>query len=240
MTNHAMLNNVDHKDLRVDTRHGAELGDNVMSALALPSEFRNIVADYPIFFQRDNETGKYLPLAMFGFQHGENLYLDGDQWNATYIPLMMQRGPFMIGFQEVGGNGSASKKMVISIDMDDPRVGAADGEPLFQPFGDNSEYTDGIVEVLQEIEHGQAVIEGLIDALVEQDLLEPFSLDVELNNGEKHRLHGFHTIHEEKLAALDPALLADFNRRGILQACYMVIASMANIPRLIALKNKRL
>jgi hypothetical protein len=237
MTKHAMLNNIEHKDVRVDTRHGAQFGDEIACTLAIPSEFRSIQVDYPIFFHKNSDTGKYSPMAMFGLAQGENLFLTGDQWNATYVPLMIQRGPFSIGFQEAADQ-SADKKMVISIDMDNPRVGAGEGEPLFEPFGGNSGYTDQMVEVLQEIERGQGVIEEFVNALLEHDLLEPFSLEVKLNSGATHGLKGFHTIHEEKLAALGGAVLADFSRRGILQACYLVIASTANIGRLIELKNK--
>jgi hypothetical protein len=128
--------------------------------------------------------------------------------------------------------------MVVSIDMDDPRVGIT-GEPLFQPFGGNSEYLDRVVDALQEIDRGQAAIAEFGQALVLHDLLEPFSLELELNSGGKYSLNGFHAIHEEKLAALDGEVLADFSRRGILQAAYMMIASMAQIPALIALKDRR-
>jgi hypothetical protein len=239
MTKHAMLNNVDHRSLRIETRHGAQYGDDIMCVMAVPSEFLNVVADYPIFFSKSSETGKYLPMAMFGFERGENLFLEEDKWNATYIPLMVRRGPFAIGFQNVTEGTRVMNNMVISVDMDHPRVGASDGEPVFQPFGDNSDYTDQIVEVLKEIESGQTAGEQFVDALLEHDLLEPFSLDVRLDSGDRYSLQGFYTIQEEKLAALDGQVLADFSRRGILQACYMVIASMANIARLIELKNKR-
>ena len=239
MAKHAMLNNIDHKGLKVATERGAQWGDDVMCVLALPSEFRSIIADYPIFFQRSADTGAYQPVAMFGFQNGENLFLTGNQWNASYVPLMVQRGPFSIGFQESGEESHGGKKMVIAMDMDNPRVGAEQGELLFEPFGGNTAYTDKIIELLQQIEQGQGVVDEFVSVLSEHDLLEPFSLNVELNNGSKHSLQGFHTINEEKLAVLDGTVLADFSRRGILQACYMVIASMSNIARLIEFKNQQ-
>jgi len=237
MSGHAVLNNIDHKDVRVHTGHGARYGDAVMCTPAIPSEFRNLQADYPIFLHRERDSGKYLPMAMFGFQEGENLFLEGDRWQADYIPLMIRRGPFLIGFQE-GGPGSRSRRqMVVSIDMEHPRVGG-EGEPLFQPFGGSSDYTEQIVALLQEIDRGQAAVDEFAGALLQQDLIEPFSLEVKLNSGEKRRLEGFYTIHEERLAGLDAEVLADFSRRGILQAAYMVLASMANIPKLIRLKNR--
>ncbi len=235
MTNHVILNNVEHRDLRVRKAFGAEYGDDQMCTLAIPSEFRNLQADYPIFFHRDEEAGQYLPMAMFGFQQYENLFLDGDQWTAHYVPLMLRRGPFLIGRQQ--RSGETGENLVISIDVDDPRVGD-EGESLFTSFGDNSEYLESIIEVMQAVDQGQGDIAQFTGALLEHDLIEPFTLDVTLNNGKQHRLEGFHTIHEENLTQLNGEVLADFSRRGILQAAYMMVASMANIPDLIMRKNR--
>ncbi len=236
MTNHVILSNVEHRELRVKPDLGAAYGDDQMCALAIPSEFRNLQADFPIFFHRDPDSGDYLPMAIFGFQNGDNLFLDGDQWIGSYLPLMLRRGPFMIGLQ--GQEGAGGKNMVITLDLDDPRVCEA-GEPLFTPFGDNSEYLDSIVEVMQAIDQGQQAIAEFTGALLEHELIEPFTLGVTLDDGKQHRLEGFHTIHEERLAALEGDVLADFSRRGILHGAYMMVASMANIPDLIARKNRR-
>ncbi len=235
MTNHVILNNVAHRELRVKQGFSAEYGDNVMCTLAIPSEFRNLSGDFPIFFHLNPETQQYMPMAMFGFQQWENLFLDGERWDSGYVPLMMRRGPFLIGLQQAQEGGE--KHMVISVDTDDPRVGEV-GESLFTPFGDNSEYLESIVEVMQAIDQGQRAIEEFTAALLEHDLIEPFALNVTLNNGQQHRLDGFHTIHEEKLRDLDGEVLADFSRRGILHAAYMMLASMANIPDLIMRKNR--
>lgn len=238
MAKHALLNNVDHRDVRVQTGYGAAFGDKLMCALAIPSEFRELQADYPIFFHLDEASGKYLPMAMFGFEEAENLFLENDQWQASYIPLMMRRGPFLIGFQASTSDPKSARSMVVSIDMNNPRVGT-EGEPLFQPFGGNSDYLEQVVEALKQIDQGQTAIAELGNALVQHQLIEPLALEISLRNGSKHRLTGFYTIHEERLAALDGEVLADFSRRGILQAAYMMVASMANIAALIERKNKR-
>ena len=52
MPNHAALNNVEHRDLRIDTRRLAALGDDVMCAATFPAEFRNVQSHYPIVFRR--------------------------------------------------------------------------------------------------------------------------------------------------------------------------------------------
>lgn len=240
MMQHAMLNNSDHQNLRVITDYSAALGDNIMCTLALPSEFRDLQVDYPIFFHKNLETGDFLPMVMFGLEQGENLFLGEQGWNAQVIPLMMRRGPFLIGFQQVNDNGIIRKNPVISLDMESPRLSTTEGEPIFLAQGGNTVYTEAMVSVLQAIDHGQESIKELVAALKAQSLLEPFSLDVTLTNGKQLRQSGFYTINEEKLASLNPDVLVDFSRRGILLAIFMVLASLSNIQRLIDLKNSRI
>jgi hypothetical protein len=50
---------------------------------------------------------------------------------------------------------------------------------------------------------------------------------------------GLYTINQQKLAALDGAALERLNRAGFLQAAFLVISSMNNVRRLIALKQQR-
>jgi hypothetical protein len=76
MTRHVLLNNLEHRDLRVITRHGAELGDDMMYALTFPAEFRNIQAHYPIVFAKTPDE-KFIPLALLGFREKQNLFLSG-------------------------------------------------------------------------------------------------------------------------------------------------------------------
>lgn len=127
MTQHALLNNVAHKDLRVVTRRSAAFGDDAMAVLTFPAEFRNVQAHYPIVFTKSKE-GAYAPLALFGFREKQNLFLRGEDWDASYVPLMVERQPFLIG-------NSGSEKPVVHIDLDSPRLSQTEGELLFKEHG---------------------------------------------------------------------------------------------------------
>jgi hypothetical protein len=70
-------------------------------------------------------------------------------------------------------------------------------------------------------------------------LLESFVLDVTDAEGATQRLAGFHTIHEERLAALEADALAELHRAGFLQPIYMVLASLSNFRALIARRARR-
>ena len=127
MTNNVLLNNVDHKDLRVITTRSARYGDDVMYAITFPSEFRNIQAHYPIVF-RKNAQGQFEPIALLGFQERQNLFLTRRGWNASYIPLTIERQPFLIGF-------SADKQPMMHVDLDSPRISRTEGEAVFNGGG---------------------------------------------------------------------------------------------------------
>src|SRR5690606_31379454 len=97
MTDHAILTSEAHGDLRIRTERGAELGDAVMSAIVVPDEFRQVQNEYPILFRMNAERTGYTALAIFGFETAENLYLEGDRWDARHRPLSIDIQPFLIG-----------------------------------------------------------------------------------------------------------------------------------------------
>ncbi len=230
MSNHALLNNLDHKDLRVITTRSAEYGDNVMLATTFWSEFRNLQAHYPIVF-RKNAQGQFEPVALLGFKDGQNLFLTEQGWDATYIPLTIERQPFLIGF-------SPDRQPMMHIDLDSPRVSREQGEPVFREFGGNTEFLERMSSVLLAIHDGLASNEPFIGALLQYELLESFVFDIQLNDGSQNRLAGFYTISEERLLNLNGAALERLHRAGHLQAIYMTIASLSNFRALIERMNK--
>jgi len=237
MTRHVLLNNVEHKDLRVITRRAAQYGDDVMCALTFPAEFRSVQAHYPIFFRKAADSGEFQPFAMFGFRDGENLFLGEQGWDATYVPMTIERQPFLIGFQP--GTG-AERQMVVHVDLDSPRISRTEGERVFLEYGGVSEYLQRVNSVLGAIHAGIENTPPFVAALLELELLESFALDMRLADGTDHRVAGFYTINEERLSALDGAQLEALNRKGYLLPIFMAIASLSNIRALIERKNRRL
>ena len=234
-----LLNNVDHKDLRIKINRSAELGDALWYTPTFPDEFRNLQAHYPIFFSKNTDSGKFQAVAMLGFERGENLFLEGERWDAGYIPLSIMRQPFLIGFQDISEGHDSRTEMVVSIDMESPRINETDGERVFLEHGGNSEYLERVNSILSLVNQGYQRNEGFIDMLLGMDLLESFVLDIELNDGSEHRLSGFYTINEDSLKALPGDDLVVLNNNNFLEAIYMVIASMSNIPDLVDRKTRR-
>jgi hypothetical protein len=240
MANNVLLNSIDHKDVKVVTERSQKYGDNVWYSLTFPAEFRSVQAYYPIFFNKDANTGQFFAVALFGFQDQENLFLTDNSWEAPYLPLSIARQPFLIGLQKTNEDGEDKEQRVLHIDMDHPRVNQEHGEALFLEFGGNTPYLDTVADMLEAIHHGIVDSKIFIDLLIEHELLEPFTLDLELNDHSKHQMVGFYTISEEKLSELNSETLATLHARGYLQAIYMAIASQSNIRGLLNRKNRKL
>jgi len=200
MPNFAQLNNVEHANLRVKRERNADLGDAVMHVPVFPVELREVQAIYPIAFIKEAKSGLFRPCALFGLQDGENLYLNGDGWDAAYIPMAMQMHPFVIGINQ---SATGEQGLEVHVDLDHPRVSQEDGEPLFLEHGGQTEYLQSVATLLGQIHEAEQSTSSFSALLNELELVEPFTLEVTLNNGESGRLEGYYTIAEEKLYALD-------------------------------------
>jgi hypothetical protein len=232
MSHPVLLNNVDHQQLRVVTTRGAAWGDEVMSALTFPDEFRTLQAHYPIVFRKLDDGTGFQALALFGFEAGENLFLEGEHWDAPDIPLTVERQPFLIGVD--------GEQLMVHVDLDSPRISRSEaGEAVFLPRGGSSDYLERMNSVLLAIHTGLQGADAFLEALLRHELLESFVLDITLDDGSLNRLAGFYTINEERLAALSDTTLGHLQRAGHLLPIYMALASLSNFRSLIDRKNRR-
>lgn len=239
MTRHVLLNNHQHQQLKVRTERSAALGDNQMFVPTFVAELRSIQAHYPVFFHKHPQTAQFQPIALFGFKSGENLFLGESGWDADYVPMLIERQPFLIGHQpnpEVPGG----QERVIHIDLDSPRVNEQEGQALFLEYGGTTPYLQRIGAMLEAIHHGMQDNQQFTQMLLDLDLLETFSLDIQLDNGARHQMVGFYTLNEDKLAALDAKALSSLHAKGYLMGIYMILASHSQLKGLINRKNQQL
>jgi len=240
MARYELLNNVAHKDLRVATGFGRQFGDEVGMVPAFPSEYAELQREYPIFFRKDQQTGQWQSVALLGFEQRENLFLQDDRWNAAYLPGAVAKGPFLIGFQEQRIEGELRQEPVMHVDLDHPRVNAAEGEPVFLPQGGNSPYLEHIASVLRGIRDGTEFGAAMFSAFDSMGLIQPVHLDVQLDERHRVNVNGLYGIDREKLTTLDAESLLRLNQAGFLEGAYLVLASLHNMRRLMAEKQRRL
>jgi SapC len=234
MSQYQVLSREKHRRLRIRTGGGAALGDAVMSVMTYPMEFRDIQSCYPILFTKDPNTGGFFAAALLGLEAGQNLFLHGDRWDATYVPIMVQRQPFLIAT----GSGGDDKPPVVSLDLDHPRVSQDEGEALFDSEGEPTEFLKQKIGLLEKLHRGLQHGSGFIDTLLQHQLLVQIVLDLAFADGGKKTLQGFYCIAEERLYQLQGDVLESLNQAGYLQPVFMAVASLSRVRDLIERRNR--
>ncbi|HEY2036974.1 MAG TPA: SapC family protein, partial [Steroidobacteraceae bacterium] len=162
------------------------------------------------------------------FDEGENLFLEEWREREMYRPLALQRMPFYARGPE------------IAIDLDHPRVGVEDGQPLFDQAGRPSRYLQGIIWAFQDLKPGIETTKVFIARLLELKLIEPIDIEVELDDGMKHHCVGLYTVNQDVLAKLPDPVVVELFRRGYLTLINLMIASLKQLPLMARRKNSRL
>ena len=235
MTSHQILNPADHGSLRILADVGAEWGDGVMSCLAVPAEFRRLACEYPILFYHDSEARAFSAIALFGFEPGENLFVENGKWEATCRPFAMAVQPFLVGRSRDGKGASQ-----VHVDLGHSKIATGgEGIRVFDDGGQPTPYLDEVARMLGALDESYQASGEFFAALDRYDLLEPFSMDVKLDSAGSHRLVGYHLINEDRLRALDSSLLAELHAAGHLEPIYMALASLGNLGKLVRRKNRR-
>lgn len=240
MSNHQMLDNITHQNVKIKTGNSAALGDGVSATGVFPSEFSQLQAEYPILLKKNSDTGQFESIVLLGFENAENLFLSQQGWQSEYLPLSIARQPFLIGFQQSVENGVPKNNPVVTIDMDHPRVNTEEGEPVFLPSGGSSPYLDYVTSVLMSIHQGHEERQHFTEQLLNHELVEPFQLSITFENGSSQTIEGLYTINEDRLRELPAETAGKLHSQGYLQHIYMMLASIANIRQLIKRKEQKL
>jgi hypothetical protein len=225
MTQIVPLNKEIHRSLIVDGRAAAAYGDNRHFVRVIVKEFPELLVHYPILFSKHPQTGELYCGAMLGFEEGENLFLEEWADRQFYRPLSLQRGPFY------------SQGPDIAIDLDDPRVGAEGGKPLFTEQGQPTLYLQSIIWAFQDLNPGVEMTRLFIARLLELKLIEPVDVEAEFDDGSKLQCVGLYTIDQEALSGLPDETVVELFRRGYLRLIHHMIASLKQVPVLARKKN---
>jgi len=236
MSNAIVLNNVDHKNLKVDTR--PEANSTVNRALVYATEISELHKEFPLVFykQPDGQTQLH---AILGLEKDENLFIGENGWTTRFVPALLARGPFSLGYKKSEKENNEQQDPVICIDLQDPRVNSNHGEDIFLQFGGESPYLNYVKKALQTIDSGMYYDKTLFSLVEVMDLLEPVSINIKLSNVEEVNFSNYYTINQEKLTNLAGAELAKLSQSGVLSLLYFILSSMGNFQTLLELKNAK-
>ena len=137
MSKPTVLNNVDHKNLKIDIRPDANV--KVNRSLAYATEINELHKEFPLVFYKNSE-GKTQLHVILGLDKDENLYVDEKGWSTRFVPALLARGPFSLGYNKTKKENNEPQDPVICVDLEDPRVNTEQGEDVFLQFGGEAPY----------------------------------------------------------------------------------------------------
>jgi hypothetical protein len=219
----------------VDFAHAKELN---LAAINL-GELTATVANFPVVFVQHPESKVTRPVAMFGLRPGENVFYSTDGWDSTYVPLLIQRHPFLIGLND---KEPESKTLTMCIDRTSPYLteNEGDGIALFQESGQGTDFLNTRNMMLTDIFEGEKLTEKFTQKVMELGLLAPFEIVLQALDGEFRKITGLQTFSERKLLELTPEQAHELRISGFLPACYLIFSSLFQIHKLMQLRNRKL
>lgn len=226
-----VVNRNEHQALRfpvpvTDWSPAAQLNGVFVAA----TEFGDAARDFPIVFVdagvHDDGTRDIAPIAVLGMVKDDNLFVDGTQWRARYVPAVLAMYPFAIGRLD-------AQRFTICFDADWPALAGSVGESLFTPQGEQSEFLLRVQKQLETLE-GQIQRTRLMCRRLQQlDLMREMRFDATLPDGSQQAVDGFYTVDEKKLNDLDDASVVELHRNGVLGLVHAHYVSLGNMRKLL-------
>ena len=224
------LHNVEHKDTKIKNGFNADIvkGQHLVPIVA--HEFPRIATELPIVFVKNNETGEFQPVAMLGLEPGENLFVQDDKWQGSYLPHALTRYPLVLS-----KNPEDENQLFVGINESSDLVSKEEGNALFDDKGEETDYLKRRKEGLISFVEFSQVTAAFTKYLADKELLVAQTLTLEIK-GEKRDINGIYLIDEKKLNELSDEEFLDLRKRGYLAPIYAFLTSMPQVNRLARLK----
>ncbi len=217
---------------KVKLPHAGELPGFAGTTNAIPMsyvEFSVACRDYPLVFATSDNGRSYSPVAVIGLSNGENLFVADGRWDPqVYLPAYVRRYPFCMS--RVTMNGVEQDQRLICVEqafLND------DGESLFDAGGAPLDTWKPIEQLLREYEADIERTREMCGILNDYALLEPFTLQAQVNGGAALNLSGMFRVDEKKLEFLNAAQHKNLIKKGIMGRIYAHLISLENFGRLV-------
>ncbi len=180
-------------------------------------EFVEASRSAPVVFLRAGDAVRAVMVAASA--PGANLLIGPDgRWRAgAYVPAYVRRHPFVLVATADG------KKL--GIDPDAPQLSSVEGEALVEN-GAPSAALERARTFCAAFDAAWTATESFCAALAAAEVLVPAVTTLTAPGAEPRRVDGFEMVDPGRLAALDPAKLAEWERDGTLMAVHAHRASL--------------
>ncbi|WP_298167029.1 SapC family protein [Novosphingobium sp.] len=196
------------------------------------SEIPLAVCDYPVVLIKDGTTGGFRLVALLGFEANRNLFVIGENWAATYLPLNVLRLPFYLGAADGGA-------LAVCLDEASSLIGRAPGHALFDADGTETGFLTSRRKLLDDMLADAKATARFVSAITAARLITPMTITLHHADQHQQDIAGAYTIDPLALETLDGAALLALHRDGHLGAIYALMHSLGQLGRLEQLHNAR-
>jgi hypothetical protein len=227
------VNKSRHAHTRIRQVDGFGFAANFHIASVMVHEFARAAATYPLVFLEDKAQDAFRPVALLGLDAGENLLVDGSgKWQASYVPAIIRRYPFALA--SAGQEG----QFTVCIDEGSALVGETEGVPLFDDKGEPTEAIENVKRYLGELQQMDTFTKAFCAWFAEHNLFIPLNMRVRQAERVKN-ITGCYVINEERLNNLSDERFLELREKRYLPAAYAHLMSLAQMERLMTLKQER-
>ena len=232
-----LLDRNEHRGKRISKLTDFSVAAEMNAMFVNVVEFAEAAKEYPITFLAVPESTQdkpvVSPVVLLGLRDRENLFVNGDKWDARYIPGFVRRYPLAY-------TKSGDDRVSVVIDQAWPGFNGDDGELLVDPSGEAAPYLKQMMEFLDAYEREGGRTRAFCERLVQLDLLRGGTVDGQLPDGSPLRVEGFFAVDEQKLLALPDADLLELTKSGAMGLIHAHMLSMSNVQRLFERLGQRL
>lgn len=200
------------------------------SCFVAVTEFGDAARDYPLVFvkagQDDEGRPEFAPIAVMGLTPDSNLYLDGAQWRAGYMPAVLRLYPFCIGRLD-------AERFAVCVDVGWAGISGTEGERLFTDDGEFSPLLKDVQAQLEMLDREIQRTRLMCRRLRDLDLLQEARYDATLPDGSKLVVDGFYSVNDKKLNEIGDADVVDLHRTGVLGLVHAHYVSLGNMNKLL-------
>ena len=227
------VNKSRHAGKRIKQIEGFAFASQFHIASVMVHEFARAAAIYPVVFLEDKAQDEFRPVALMGLDAGENLFVDSlGKWQASYVPAIIRRYPFALASTDQAG------QFTVCVDEGSALVSDTEGVPLFNEQGEPSEAIENVKRYLGELQQMEVFTREFCKYFAEHNLFTPLNMRVRQADRIKN-ISGCYVVNEERLNNLSDERFLEMREKRYLPAVYAHLVSLAQIERLMMLKDER-
>jgi hypothetical protein len=205
---------------------------NVHMTSVMVHEFSRAASVYPIVFLEDQAQDQFKPVVLTGLEEGENLFINNNKWEGSYIPAIVRRYPFALAKTNEDG------RFTICIDEESDFVNETEGESIFTEDGEAGEVIGKVKQYLTELQQMEQFTVEFCKYMSENNMFTPLNMKVRVGSEVKN-ISGAYVINEERLNALSDEKFLELRAKKYIPVIYSQLSSLAQIERLVSFKDNR-